>query len=453
MARKEFKDSIWKMINIGYVGLFQLFSFYLLTKLLEPEQYGLFVLLMASLSFLQIFSEFGVPASSSKYLTESLYSDTQPRDVVKAGEFLSLVAGLGISLVCFLFAREIGIMLKNPYLEPLLKTGSILLLINNFNRLMEELFKGMHEFRIPAFLNLVFKPIQLGLMIFLVLSGFQVMGALVSVILGSLLVTVFGYGFFQLKYYTRWKPGKEFRAWIKKILIYSLPIGIAGFSYYFYTKIDILLLSYFHNTGEIAVYNVADMIYQIPLTFCLVLGSVISPIVTREYTLKNHKKIQDLFTGLQSLTFFILLPVSIALFLLSGTIIHNFFPHYTRSILLLKILSPLIILKGVGQITTVGFIISTGKAKILAWCTAIGAMLNSLFDLIFIPKYGALGAILTTSVIHGIIIIYTMSWLLKKLNLKLVIGIPEALALLRRAIFEKTNESINEQKEKRGGHH
>jgi len=436
MAKKEFIDSLWKLSNVIFVSIFQLIIFYILTRFLEPEKYGLYVLLITNISFLQIFSELGIPTASSKYLTEEVYKKASPRAIVKASILLSSVLGVVFTILCVLFSKQIAVLLKNDNLTILLRIGSVLLLINNFIRLYEELLKGINEFKFPTLINFIIRPIQLILIILFLALGFNLQGVIVAIIISLMFMAISYILFFSKKYYYKLKNNKALKESLRKIFFYSLPIALGSFAYYFYTKIDILLLSYFWNTKEIAVYNVADMIYQVPLIIVGVLATILSPIITREYTLGNHKTIQELFTRIQSFIFFLMLPFSIGLFFFSGIFIMIFFPEYQNSIILLKVLSPMIVLKGIGQIATGGFLISTGNVNVLAFWTVVGAILNFVFDLLLIPRWGALGAIITTSVIHSSVIIIMIIYLLKKLNLRMVISFVEAKSLIKRNIFE-----------------
>ena len=48
MPSKGFTDSLWKLSNIGVTGIFRLLVTYALTRLLVPEDYGLFVLALTT---------------------------------------------------------------------------------------------------------------------------------------------------------------------------------------------------------------------------------------------------------------------------------------------------------------------------------------------------------------------------------------------------------------------
>ncbi|MCX7001031.1 MAG: flippase [Candidatus Sumerlaeota bacterium] len=434
MPSKGFTDSLWKLSNIGVTGIFRLLVTYALTRLLVPEDYGLFVLALTTIAFLQIFAEFGVPLASSRYLTEAIYSGSSPRDTTRAGFYLTAILGIIIMLFCYFFSGWIAIVQKKPALESLLKAFAILILLNNLTRFLEEMFKGVSEFRLPALLNMIANPLQLLLVIILMRAGLGMYGAIGGVAGSTLFLAAGSLVLFAKKYYTTWRSGEQTRRFLRKIITYSIPISVGGFAYYCYTRVDILLLGYLSNTREIAIYNVADMLFQVPLLLAVVLCAIVSPIITREHTMKRHSNIQSLFTRVQSLTFFLMTPVAILLFFLSPVVIHGFFPRFSGSIILLRILAPLLILKGVGQITTAGFMISTGNARALAWGTAIGAVFNFIFDVLLIPRWGALGAIIGTGFVHSSVIIVTLIYFLKKLNLRLSISLKEAVSLVKETL-------------------
>lgn len=421
MLHRNFINSIiWRIFQIASTTLFQFLTFFILAKWLQPEGFGLFSLTMAIISLFGLFADFGITESSSKFVAENLATENGiPKSVIKAGAILSLVLGLTVSAICLLSANSIANWQGYDELAGLLKAGTLLIIFININVLGDGIFRGAQDFKSPAIINIVVRPLQLLSIVLLVKLNYGVEGAVWGLTLGFGLSAAISLGIVYLHIYRPVKEKLEIGVALKKVFFYSLPIGISSFSYFLYTRVDIILLGYFSGTVQVANYNVADRIYQLPLMLVSAFVIVLAPIVTREYARGNYNKLQEIFARSESFMFFLMIPISIAIFVLSGPVIRWLLPSYQESVVLLRILAPLIILKGIGGVATGGFLVSTGNAGMLAKITLFGAFLNLVFDLLLIPRYGAIGAMITTTVIHSFTIVLSICYLLSKLKLRL----------------------------------
>jgi len=442
LASREFKDSLWKFTNIAISGGLQFPIAWVLTKLVIPEEYGLYVLVLSILAFVQIFAELGVPLSASRYLTESCQKGRGALNVVRASTGIAFCSGLFFSIVIFVFSEKAAEISGYMQISPLLRIAAGLVILTNMNRLGEELFKGVHEFRIPSVIYCLTKPLQLVLICLFVISTGKISGALMAILLASALTTLLMVTQFYRKYYKTFQlSGDDIFFPAGKIFFYGMPIMIGGVSYFLYTKIDVILLGRLADAREIAVYNVADMVFLIPLVLIAAIVSVTSPHITKEFSAGNSSRIQELFTRVQSLVFFLMIPFSVSMLILSGPFIRIFFPEYHEAIVLLRILAPLLLIKAIGQVTG-GFMISMGRAKLLAYWAVIGAILNIILDLLLIPHYKALGAVIGTAVIHGLINLVSIPYFLKLNNLRISIKWTEAIKLFRIHTFNSEKRNI-----------
>ena len=94
---------------------------------------------------------------------------------------------------------------------------------------------------------------------------------------------------------------------------------------------------------------------------------------------------------------FLAVPIAFGIMGVSDRFIPMFFGYeYLSVIPLLKISSVLIIIIGLGNVFGTQYMIAVGKNKQYTISVCVGAAVNFVLNLILIPKYSALGAVIAT---------------------------------------------------------
>ena len=94
---------------------------------------------------------------------------------------------------------------------------------------------------------------------------------------------------------------------------------------------------------------------------------------------------------------FLAVPIAFGIMSVSDRFIPLFFGYeYISVIPLLKISSVLIIIIGLGNVFGTQYMIAVGKNKEYTISVCVGAVVNFILNLILIPKYSALGAVIAT---------------------------------------------------------
>lgn len=186
--------------------------------------------------------------------------------------------------------------------------------------------------------------------------------------------------------------------------------------------LDTTMVGFFSNNTQVGYYTAANKINRMILGIITAVIGVLLPRLS--YYTQNNK--QNKFNELANKSFkyitILSLPCFAGLILLSEPIVILFSgKEYTNAIIIMKVLSPLIFIVSLGVFINSNILPSLKKEKYGLLAVTIGAFLNFTLNIIFIKKFQALGAgistLITESVITIIQLLFTKKIFINKQNL------------------------------------
>lgn len=139
-------------------------------------------------------------------------------------------------------------------------------------------------------------------------------------------------------------------------------------------------------------------------------GSVVSARVS--YHVANHEweRVSEKILQVFEYVFFMGCGCVFGLISISNVFVRIFFGKgYEEVSLLLKIISPLLVICGISSSMSVLYYMPTGKNKQLSKCIFVGSVINLIINGILIPRWGAMGAVLASVVAEGVIMFLTIT--------------------------------------------
>ncbi len=197
------------------------------------------------------------------------------------------------------------------------------------------------------------------------------------------------------------KPFGFNRNFAAKILKDSLPLGLMLFFNLIYFRVDIIILSLFKNTVDVAVYGYAYKYFEFLLAIPLFLSNAVYP-----FLLGSLKNLRSYYAFSQKyilifllISIFVMIPAWL-LAPLIAVVKKDFIPSiFIFRILLLSL--PVFFLTNILQ----WILIAKNKKAYLLKIYILAALLNILLNLFFIPKYSYIAAAIITGVSEGLILI------------------------------------------------
>lgn len=191
---------------------------------------------------------------------------------------------------------------------------------------------------------------------------------------------------------------------LKKHMLPVLTLFIPQIASQIYTVLDKTMLGIYSPTVDVGYYDQSQKIVRILLTIITSLGMVMMPRIASLTSKNQHDLVKDTLKKSFTVISFLAVPIAFGIMSVSDRFIPLFFGYeYISVIPLLKISSVLIIIIGLGNVFGTQYMIAIGKNKEYTISVCAGAFVNFVLNLILIPKYSALGAVIATVSAEAII--------------------------------------------------
>lgn len=261
------------------------------------------------------------------------------------------------------------------------------------------LFFGLEKFKITVSRNLVIKILSLIATFAFVKEEGDLWKYALIIALSTLLSQAFLWLFATKEVRLTKINFKDVKKCLKPCLTLFIPV----IAYTIYRITDKTMIGYFSSMGQLGNYESAEKIINIPLGIIAALGTVMMPHMSKTEKKDSDKKIKDTYR----LNFFIIAPICVGLAVISYDFCRIFFGDgYELTPLILIILLSTVIFSSITSITRNNYLIPRSKDDIYVKSTIYGAIINLILNLIFIPKFGALGACIGTVVAEFSIMLY-----------------------------------------------
>lgn len=186
---------------------------------------------------------------------------------------------------------------------------------------------------------------------------------------------------------------------IKPCLILFVPV----ISYSIYRVMDKTMLGAIANTMELGNYESAEKIINIPIGFVTAIGTVMLPHMSK----KSLNEIKESIYSTFELTFFIVLPMIVGLFIVAQDFSSLFFGKgFEKTGNIIRVLVVTIFFSSVANVVRTNLLIPQKKDNIYVKSTIYGAIINLIANTIFIYRFGAYGACIGTVLAEFILMFY-----------------------------------------------
>lgn len=200
----------------------------------------------------------------------------------------------------------------------------------------------------------------------------------------------------------RWEENYNLKRHLKPILILfaqSLAVSI-------YTNLDTVMLGFLKTDQDVGYYNAAIKIKTILLSLVTSLGNVLLPRMS--YYAKQNLKKEFSETMLKALNFTVLLSIPLVIYfdIFSKEAISFLAGDgYIGAVLAMQIITVAVIPNGLTGVLGVQVLTALEKEKYVLYSVIVGASVDFVLNLSFIPRYGAAGAALATMIAEFMVLL------------------------------------------------
>ena len=406
MFKGIFQNSIFKSASYTLCGKITAMLLYMAfdiacARILAPEEYAEWVFFYAVLTMMFYIGWCGINTSAKVFVSKESNREGTAR-IIRVSFLLRLIVSTVISVIFVSisapFADFLGFPDKYPNLYRLCILAGLLIFFNSFSEFFKELFMGLGDFKkLCGITILEFAGYFLWSLMFLLIFRRVEAAALGYVCSG---VVVFAFGIVCLRHISTAgiQPRKEdeYCLTVKKILEYAIPIVISSIGGMILVEMDTFMLGVLSTKAQVANYGIAKNLCSkaTHVNYALTVGCMTSFSIL---TVENIKEKRSKLLKTSNCNLLISLSV-VGTFLVLGTFMITLMygGEYQEAGRILKYLTPYYFMYSVSTFFAT-FLDFQGKAKARSICYCTVVVLNLCLNLLFIPRFGAVGAAVATS--------------------------------------------------------
>lgn len=385
--RSLLKQISWLVLAQILTRIIGFFYTIFLAKNLGVADFGIYSLGLAYFSIISSLTDFGFNIFLVREIT---------KEKAKQWELLWNISLLRLTLICIFFAAFAVFLYKFDHDKirvSVILLASLAVLPQAIAITFDGIFIALQKLKFSALAIFLGSASIAVLGFILVTNGFGVFGAVGAVIFGQI---VFALVLFLLLVK---REGLEISAIklpvIKKAVAGSLPYGLLAVLGLLYFRVDTILLSYMKGNFEAGIYSAGYKFLEVLIFIPNALGFALFPKFVRFHQ-ENPKTLIILTIKSTKFMFALGILVTLSYYFILPTIVEALLPSYIPAISVIKILAlaiPFIFI----YVPLSQMILATEKyLKQLIVLSISTLIFNIILNLLFIPKFGFIGASIVT---------------------------------------------------------
>jgi O-antigen/teichoic acid export membrane protein len=396
-ANKTIKDVQWSFLSLATSSLANLLLRMVLGKDLGPSGLGTYTLVFTIYLFGMQFAAFGFGAALTNYIAAYKNEIYKTKEYISSGVIGSIISGTIIGILLYSSSEFISTNFFHiPEMVALLKITAICFPFIAIQKATTGTFNGFRKMNYFAMVNILQNTFIFLISVFLVLFlKMGVRGAVIGFVVPTIVIGVFSLLFIRESFFL---PSRAVLSRVlKEITWFGFYVVLANSVGMINTQIDSLLVGRFMSETDVGYYAIAVIIMQGITLLPSAVQTVTTPAMATYYGNREYSNIKKLVKSTMLKIFVIELIFLIFLTLFGKYIImilfsEEFAPAYV----------PMLILS-IGYILyapwmSVGTIFACiGKVNLSFKLNGLCAILNTTLNLLFIPKFGLIGAASATT--------------------------------------------------------
>jgi O-antigen/teichoic acid export membrane protein len=398
---------------------------------IKDTEYGLYTIALIPAITLQLFYDLGISAAMTKYCAQYRGTDSEGDlyRITILGLTFEIAIGLVLTLISLMAANFISYTIfSKPEAAPLIVLVSITILSNSVLAGSQSIFTGFERMKLSS-LTLGFQAAtQAVLLPLLVYLGFGAWGATLGYTSSSVVSGAFA---LILVYMTiiRKLPHSPLalntRKTLKMLLSYGLPLAIASIFGGLLTQLTSFVMASSVDVGMIGNFRIATN-FAVLLSFVsFPISTVLFPAFSKLNPQSEINVLRTVFNSSVKYTVLFLVPSTLALMVLSGSIIGTLYADKWLSapfFLALYVINNLFSV--FGSISIYGFFQGVGETKLLMMLNLLTLVLGVTLAFVLVPTFGIIGVIFAPVIAGKPSLIWMLYWMWKRYRIKIDLKSP-----------------------------
>lgn len=403
------KNYLYNMVYQVLILVLPLVTTPYLSRVLGAENIGIYGYTYAIVTYFILFGSLGVALYGQR---EIAYNQNNPENRKKT--FFEIVLFRFITIIIAFIVYAIVFVYYGGIYKSYYAILIIELIAAGFD--ISWFFQGMEDFKRTVTRNVLVRICSVTL-VFILVKTKEDLGKFMLIYSIADLVGNLSLWFYLPKYFKGVKI-KNFNMirHIGPILLLFIP-QIAN---QVYKILDTTMIGrIIPDKSETGYYEQAQKVIRLLLTVVTSLGVVMIPRMANTFINNDKKKIREYLQMSFRFVFFISFPIMFGIITIAPFFVPVFFgTGYDKVIILIRIISPILILMGIGNVLGTQYLIPTKRQKEYTISVLCGIVFNFIANYILIHKYASVGASIATVLSEFIVITVQYLFVREDVSLK-----------------------------------
>jgi len=383
---------VYNVLNLAFPFLT---GIYVARKLL-PDYIGMVAAAQNVAQYFVILAFLGIPTYGMREISKTR-DNLEERSKVFSELYVINFISTCVFLLCYLIVVFIVPVYRNSLTLYLIVGISIAL--NAFN--ISWLYEGLEEFKFTSLRNIIFKTFAFILLVFfvrdqddyLMYAGITVIGTAGNYIINMLFAPKFVKVSFK---------NLELKKHMKSIL-YLVAVNLA---IELYSLIDVTMMNFMCTKESIAYYKYGHSIYIMLLQVINTFTMVLIPRISYYFKEGFKEEFNQLVSKALKLIIICSTPMIVGIQFTSNFLLVKMYGEaYINSANVLKMLSILLLISPIGYLLGSRMLLATNHENQMIISVWIGAVINVIGNVIFIPIYAEFGAAIASIISECIVMV------------------------------------------------
>lgn len=395
-----------------------------IARTLGDEMFGKYSFILSLVGIFLVISEFGIKSVAIRDVARDTSSvDQYLRNIISL-KFLFSIA----SIIIFVLFVTLLDMPRDTTLASYIFAGG--LFFQSMSYAFRWVFHALQIMEFEALQRVIERSLLLVLSMLILWRGFGLIALSLVFLITQIVIFILSLLFVARKIRTvSIKANLSFFRYLVKTAVF---FALCEVLWMIYFRIDIVMLAKIRGETEVGWYNAAYVIVNFITLISMIMMQAMFPILSSLYE-KEKAKLKETAESLFRYLIIIALSLVPIVFVLSDKIINLIYgAGYSHSINALKILIIVILFLFPGNLFA-HILASSNRHKQLALVNFLGVVVNVVLNFIFIPKYGYLGAgisTIITEVILCLLLYRVMSRFIKISSLRIILSLMPGLGAM-----------------------
>ena len=408
MKKSLTKNYIYNLIYQIMVLILPLITAPYISRVLGAENIGIYSYTLSISAYFILFGSLGIALYGQREIAYK-QKDKEKYSITFWEIFFLRILTMTIALILYYFIFAKGEQYQTYYKVLILEIIGNCIDISWF-------FQGLEEFKKTVTRNMLVKLISV-ICIFLLVKTKNDLYIYFWIYVLSVLIGNISLWLYVPKYVSKIKlKNLHFLKHLKPTIALFIPqIAIQVYTLLDKTMVGAII----SDKSEVGYYDQGQKIIKILLAVITSLGTVMLPRIANTYSRGEKEEITRYMKKSFNMVFLLAFPMIFGIIAVSKAFVPIFFGQgYEKVVILINVISPIILLIGLSNVTGTQYLLPTKRQKEFTTSVICGAVVNFILNSCLIWKYGAIGASIGTVIAELTVTLVQIYFVRKDFDLK-----------------------------------